>query len=161
SQNLISGSMRGSSFLFCAIVPYSGVFVTTRTQALCASLPKKSPAFLHSRRPVLTFLPFFAFILFSGIRLLPDFDKSTRKKVFSHAHRCPRPPHPAGASARMDPAFLPLPRASAAGLTNCCGIQMLDLDRAQILSIGNQAPGQCSLYALRYARTILDGAVNS
>ena len=57
--------------------------------------------------------------------------------------------------------FSLLPRASADGLTNCCGIQMLDLDRAQILSIGNQAPGQCSLYALRYARTILDGAVNS
>ena len=57
--------------------------------------------------------------------------------------------------------FSLLPRASAASLTNCCGIQMLDLDRAQILSIGNQAPGQCSLYALRYARTILDGAVNS
>ena len=30
--------------------------------------------------------------------------------------------------------FSLLPRASAASLTNCCGIQMLDLDRAQILS---------------------------
>ena len=54
-----------------------------------------------------------------------------------------------------------LPRACAAGLVNRSGIQMLDFDEAQILSIGNQAPGQCSLYALRYARTILDGAVNS
>lgn len=54
-----------------------------------------------------------------------------------------------------------LPRACAAGLVNRSGIQMLDFDEAQILSIGNQAPGQCSLYALRYARTILDGAVSS
>ena len=55
----------------------------------------------------------------------------------------------------------PPPRASAAGLENLHGIQLLSFDRAQILSIGNQAPGQCSLYALRYARTILDGAVSS
>ena len=50
-----------------------------------------------------------------------------------------------------------LPRAWAAGLQNSYGIQMLSFDPAQILSIGNQAPGQCSLYALRYARTVLDG----
>ena len=54
-----------------------------------------------------------------------------------------------------------LPRASAAGLENLCGIQLLSFDQGQILSIGNQAPGKCSLYALRYARTILDGAENS
>lgn len=50
-----------------------------------------------------------------------------------------------------------LPRASAAGLQNLSGIQLLSFDANQILSIGNQAPGQCSLYALRYARTVLDG----
>ena len=54
-----------------------------------------------------------------------------------------------------------LPRASAASLENLCGIQLLSFDQGQILSIGNQAPGKCSLYALRYARTILDGAENS
>ena len=54
-----------------------------------------------------------------------------------------------------------LPRALAAGLENRYGIQMLDFDEDQILSIGNQAPGQCSLYALRYARTVLDGTVSS
>ena len=54
-----------------------------------------------------------------------------------------------------------LPRAAAAGLENLCGIQLLSFDQGQILSIGNQAPGKCSLYALRYARTILDGAENS
>ena len=47
-----------------------------------------------------------------------------------------------------------LPRASAAGLENLYGIQLLSFDQGQILSIGNQAPGKCSLYALRYARTI-------
>ena len=54
-----------------------------------------------------------------------------------------------------------LPRASAASLENLYGIQLLSFDQGQILSIGNQAPGKCSLYALRYARTILDGAENS
>ena len=54
-----------------------------------------------------------------------------------------------------------LPRALAAGLENRYGIQMLDFDEDQILSIGNQAPSQCSLYALRYARTVLDGTVSS
>ena len=54
-----------------------------------------------------------------------------------------------------------LPRASAASLENLYSIQLLSFDQGQILSIGNQAPGKCSLYALRYARTILDGAENS
>ena len=54
-----------------------------------------------------------------------------------------------------------LPRAFGASLENWYGIQVLSFDTSQILSIGNQAPGQCSLYALRYARTILDGATNS
>lgn len=54
-----------------------------------------------------------------------------------------------------------LPRASAASLENLFGIQLLSFDKGQILSIGNQAPGQCSLYALRYARTILDGVTCS
>ena len=54
-----------------------------------------------------------------------------------------------------------LPRASAAGLENRYGIQLLPFDEEQILSLGNQAPGKCSLYALRYARTVLDGVENS
>ncbi len=51
------------------------------------------------------------------------------------------------------------PRAAA--LENRSGIALLDFDTDQILSIGNQTAGKCSLYALRYARTILDGAVSS
>ena len=35
-----------------------------------------------------------------------------------------------------------LPRASAASLQNLYGIQVLSFDSGQILSIGNQAPGQ-------------------
>ena len=54
-----------------------------------------------------------------------------------------------------------LPRASPTSLQNLYGIQVLSFDSGQILSIGNQAPGQCSLYALRYARTILDGTTCS
>ena len=38
---------------------------------------------------------------------------------------------------------------------------MLDFSTSQILSIGNQTSGKCSWYALRYARTILDGKVSS
>ncbi len=54
----------------------------------------------------------------------------------------------------------PAPAADAAqgsALRDWYGIQVLSFDTDQILSIGNQASGQCSLYALRYARTILDG----
>lgn len=53
------------------------------------------------------------------------------------------------------------PRAGAAQLTDSGGISLLSFDRGQILSIGNQTSGKCSLYALRYARTILDGAACS
>lgn len=54
---------------------------------------------------------------------------------------------------------LPLfPRAAAAQLTDTGGISLLSFDAQQILSIGNQSSGRCSWYALRYARTILDGA---
>lgn len=59
------------------------------------------------------------------------------------------------------------PRARAAepaaetALVDLDGIDLLPFDAGQIVSIGNQAPGQCSLYALRYARTVLDGAVCS
>lgn len=50
------------------------------------------------------------------------------------------------------------PRASAAScLADTGGILLLPFDEGQIRSIGNQAAGQCSLYALRYARTVLDG----
>lgn len=38
---------------------------------------------------------------------------------------------------------------------------MLDFSTSQILSIGNQTSGKCGWYALRYARTILDGKVSS
>lgn len=50
-----------------------------------------------------------------------------------------------------------LPHASAAQLEEVHGISVLSFDKAQILSIGNQTAGKCSLYTLRYARTILDG----
>ena len=49
------------------------------------------------------------------------------------------------------------PRSSAAQLEDVKGISLLSFDNSQILSIGNQTSGRCSWYALRYARTILDG----
>lgn len=49
------------------------------------------------------------------------------------------------------------PRSSAAQLEEVNGISLLSFDSSQILSIGNQTSGKCSWYALRYARTILDG----
>lgn len=49
------------------------------------------------------------------------------------------------------------PRSHAAELQDIKGISLLSLDSSQILSIGNQTSGRCSWYALRYARTILDG----
>ena len=54
-----------------------------------------------------------------------------------------------------------LPRAHAAALKEKNGIRLLSFDTSHILSIGNQTSGKCSLYALRYARTILDGKVCS
>ena len=54
-----------------------------------------------------------------------------------------------------------LPRAHAAELKEKNGIRLLSFDTSHILSIGNQTSGKCSLYALRYARTILDGKVCS
>ena len=53
------------------------------------------------------------------------------------------------------------PCASAATLEEKHGIRLLSFDTSQILSIGNQTSGRCSWYALRYARTILDGRVSS
>lgn len=41
------------------------------------------------------------------------------------------------------------------------GIRLLPFRYEDILAIGNQAPGQCSLYAMRYARTITDGSICS
>ncbi|MBQ8648071.1 MAG: Ig-like domain-containing protein [Oscillospiraceae bacterium] len=41
------------------------------------------------------------------------------------------------------------------------GIRLLPFNYEDILAIGNQAPGQCSLYAMRYARTITDGSICS
>ena len=49
------------------------------------------------------------------------------------------------------------PRGSATQLEEVNGISLLSFDSSQILSIGNQTSGKCSWYALRYARTILDG----
>ena len=49
------------------------------------------------------------------------------------------------------------PKAAAAQLQNVNGITLLSFDSQQIVSIGNQTSGRCSWYALRYARTILDG----
>ena len=54
-----------------------------------------------------------------------------------------------------------LPRAHAAALQETHGIDLLSFENSQILSIGNQTSGKCSWYALRYARTILDGKVCS
>lgn len=41
------------------------------------------------------------------------------------------------------------------------GIQMLNFDHSMIAGIGNQTPSRCSWFALRYARTILDGTPSS
>ena len=57
--------------------------------------------------------------------------------------------------------FLAAPKATAAQLQNVNGITLLSFDSQQIVSIGNQTSGRCSWYALRYARTILDGKVCS
>ena len=72
---------------------------------------------------------------------------------------------PARAAQRLAAAVLALvlvlalaaPRAHAASLQKTHGIELLSFDSRQILSIGNQTSGKCSWYALRYARTILDG----
>ena len=72
---------------------------------------------------------------------------------------------PARAAQRLAAAVLALclllcafvPRAHAAALQEKSGILLLNFDTSQILSIGNQTSGKCSWYALRYARTILDG----
>ena len=56
---------------------------------------------------------------------------------------------------------LAIPHAHAAALQETHGIRMLEFNTSHILSIGNQTSGKCSLYALRYARTILDGKVCS
>ena len=52
---------------------------------------------------------------------------------------------------------LAIPHAHAAALQETHGIRMLEFNTSHILSIGNQTSGRCSWYALRYARTILDG----
>lgn len=41
------------------------------------------------------------------------------------------------------------------------GIEMLNFDHSMIAAIGNQTAGKCSWFALRYARTILDGTICS
>ena len=72
---------------------------------------------------------------------------------------------PARAAQRLAAAVLALrlvlalavPHAHATALQETHGIRMLDFSTSQILSIGNQTSGKCSWYALRYARTILDG----
>ena len=56
---------------------------------------------------------------------------------------------------------LAIPHAHAAALQETHGIRMLEFNTSHILSIGNQTSGKCSWYALRYARTILDGRVCS
>ena len=76
---------------------------------------------------------------------------------------------PARAAQRLAAAVLALtlllamavPHAHAASLQEKNGIQILDFDTSSILSIGNQTSGKCSWYALRYARTILDGKISS
>ena len=76
---------------------------------------------------------------------------------------------PARAAQRLAAAVLVLclllasaaPSAHAASLQEKHGIQLLSFDASHILSIGNQTSGKCSWYALRYARTILDGKPSS
>ncbi len=76
---------------------------------------------------------------------------------------------PARAAQRLAAAVLALclllcafvPRVHAATLQDKNGIHLLSFDTGHILSIGNQTAGKCSWYALRYARTILDGSVSS
>ena len=71
----------------------------------------------------------------------------------------------ARAAQRAAAAFLALcllfsmvvPHAHAAALKEKHGINLLEFNTSHILSIGNQTSGKCSWYALRYARTILDG----
>lgn len=46
-------------------------------------------------------------------------------------------------------------------LKDVSGIQVLNFDHSMIAGIGNQIPGRCSWYCLRYARTILDGSPSS
>lgn len=46
-------------------------------------------------------------------------------------------------------------------LKDVSGIQVLNFDHSMIAGIGNQIPGRCSWYCLRYARTILDGTPSS
>ena len=41
------------------------------------------------------------------------------------------------------------------------GIRLLNFAYGNILAIGNQSPGRCSWYAMRYARTVVDGSVCS
>ena len=53
------------------------------------------------------------------------------------------------------------PHSAAAQLENVSGLTLLSFEPSQITSIGNQTSGKCSWYALRYARTILDGKVSS
>ena len=57
--------------------------------------------------------------------------------------------------------FLAAPKAAAAQLQDVNGITLLSFDSQQIVSIGNQSSGRCSWYALRYARTILDGTLTA
>src|SRR5699024_2780531 len=139
--------------VLCQCTIFRGLWHHRGPGALCI-FAKKCAGFSPSKPAGSHIFTIFSVYTFSGIHLLPHFDKSTRKKAF--------PMHTA--ARRILPALLlllallvsALPRALAAGLENCYGIQMLDFDEDQILSIGNQAPGQCSLYALRYARTVLD-----
>ncbi len=79
-------------------------------------------------------------------------------------HHCPA--HPAKRLVAILLALLlmlalAVPKAHAAALQDRYGISVLSFDDSDILSIGNQSAGKCSLYALRYARTILDGTPSS
>ena len=51
--------------------------------------------------------------------------------------------------------------AKQSPLVPISGIRLLSCDPSLIKAIGNQTSGRCSWYALRYARTILDGTVCS
>ena len=53
--------------------------------------------------------------------------------------------------------FLAAPKAAAAQLQDVNGITLLSFASQQIVSLGNQPSGRSSWYALRNARSILDG----
>jgi hypothetical protein len=55
------------------------------------------------------------------------------------------------------PLFAVRAEAASSVTLSADSVKLVSFDAAQIRSIGNQTSGKCSWYALRYARTVLDG----